>query len=63
MNSGKSAIYREDDIRTMIHIYFRPYIAILDGRTLEEIAKAYLPDDVEIGTSFHGSWVQKPYEL
>lgn len=47
----------------MIHIYFRPYIAILDGRTLEEIAKAYLPDDVEIGTSFHGSWVQKPYEL
>ena len=39
---------------------FRPFIAFLHGKTLEEVGRAYLPEHIKIPVGFHGLWV--PYE-
>jgi carotenoid cleavage dioxygenase-like enzyme len=38
----------------------RPFIAFLHGKTLEELGRAYSPENIKIPVGFHGLWV--PYE-
>ena len=44
----------------IINKSFRPFIAFLHGKTLEELGRAYLPENIKIPVGFHGLWV--PYE-
>jgi len=53
----------EDDgiivsVMSPFHDYdLSPYLVLLDAKTLEYRAHAYLPDNVDIPVSFHGMWV------
>jgi rhodanese-related sulfurtransferase len=34
-----------------------PFIVVLDGRTLVEVSRLYLPEYVHVPVGFHSSWV------
>jgi len=42
---------------TPLYDDLRPYLAVLHGRDLTEFGRFALPFEVDIGTSFHGTWV------
>ena len=41
-------------------LHFRPFLIMLDARTLTYRAHAYFPDGVDAPVGFHGMWVSHP---
>ena len=38
---------------------FKPFLLILNGRDLTELARAYFPEEYSIPIGFHGTWVKQ----
>ena len=55
--------YAEDDgavlslVSPLSDDTLRPFIVVLDGRTLEELTRIYLPEYIHVPVGFHSSWV------